>query len=473
MDIRPNWPYIMIAGSVLLLSLLIILWLNNSYQGRINELKQETNYLYVRAIRNIEDSLVQQTIFRLETNLEKTKPKESIFNDTIQSDTIKFIALSTTKVIGKQATIINNTNHDTIISVRDLHSNIPGTISFHVNFNPTKNLLWTPEHTDTAISSLLKYHFKKIAEKEHFHLPYEIIKSNEAQNKTLRLVSTSYRDINTGEEYAISLTGHSWYILKKMVPEFIFALVLLSLTVLSFYLINSNLQKQKNLNLLKNDFINNMTHELKTPLTTASVAIEAIRNQTTLPKSTMNVEYLDICQRELKRLDKLVDKVLNVSQWDEHAPELQIAPININVIIREVLEALYIQIEKLNATVNIQIPTIPVVVPGDKILLFQAIFNLVDNALKYGGVRPKITLRLITTSNKVFLSVEDSGPGIPLKYQDKIFDKFFRVPNHDEHNVKGHGLGLNYVKNIINKHNGRITFSSSHKGTIFNIELLS
>ena len=256
-----------------------------------------------------------------------------------------------------------------------------------------------------------------------------------------------------------------------MGPEIIFGFALFLLTVLSFYLINSNLQKQKNLNLIKNDFINNMTHELKTPLTTASVAVEAIRNQTGFPSTPVNTEYLDICQRELRRLDKLVDKVLNVSQWDECAPELQITTVNMNHIIQEVIEALQMQVEKLKADVNVQIAETPVIILGDKIHLFQAIFNLVDNALKYGGHQPNVTIRVIKDTKKITLKVEDTGPGIPLKYQDKIFDKFFRVPNYDEHNVKGHGLGLNYVKNIINKHGGHISFRSSSKETVFSIDL--
>lgn len=459
------------AGSVFLLSLLIVLWLKNSYQGRINELTQETNFLFVRAIRNIEDSLVQQTILRLEANLEKPKFQKHSDFDSIQTDTHKFIAFSTTKVLKTQASIINKTNHDTIISLPGLPSNIPGTISLHVNFNPTEGFLWTPEQTDTAIMELLKHHFTNIAKKENFSLPYLIIKTNETHAKTPSLISTSYKDINTGKEYAVVLHGYSWYILKKMGPEIIFGFALFLLTVLSFYLINSNLQKQKNLNLIKNDFINNMTHELKTPLTTASVAVEAIRNQTGFPSTPVNTEYLDICQRELRRLDKLVDKVLNVSQWDECAPELQITTVNMNHIIQEVIEALQMQVEKLKADVNVQIAETPVIILGDKIHLFQAIFNLVDNALKYGGHQPNVTIRVIKDTKKITLKVEDTGPGIPLKYQDKIFDKFFRVPNYDEHNVKGHGLGLNYVKNIINKHGGHISFRSSSKETVFSIDL--
>jgi two-component system phosphate regulon sensor histidine kinase PhoR len=245
-----------------------------------------------------------------------------------------------------------------------------------------------------------------------------------------------------------------------MWSQILVSLLLVGLTVFSFTLLLRYLVQQRKLTQIKNDFISNITHELKTPIATVSVAIEALRNFDALHDPEKTKEYLAISSNELKRLSFLVDKVLKLSMFEKHQVELKEETIDLAVLVKEVVNSMKLQFEKYKAQVNVQLHGYRFSVEADRLHITSVLFNLLDNALKYSKENPSIHVELKDETERILLTITDNGIGIPAEFHKKIFDKFFRVPAGDTHNVKGYGLGLSYTAYVIQRHYGSIEVES-------------
>ncbi|HJS54407.1 MAG TPA: HAMP domain-containing sensor histidine kinase, partial [Chitinophagaceae bacterium] len=266
------------------------------------------------------------------------------------------------------------------------------------------------------------------------------------------------------------------YLLKKLASPILFSVFLVGVTVLSFVLLHRNLQRQKKLTEIKNEFISNITHELKTPIATVGVAIEALKNFNAINDPERTQEYLDISQNELHRLSLLVDKVLKLSMFENKEIELKYESFDLKEVVDEVVSSMRLQIEKYQANVSVNVGG-NTSLQGDRLHLLSVVFNLLDNALKYGNTplsaragtdgndtagqgNIAVKFDLVEKGNEVELSVADNGIGISPEYREKVFEKFFRVPLGNTHNTKGYGLGLSYVSHVIKKHKGKIEVES-------------
>jgi two-component system phosphate regulon sensor histidine kinase PhoR len=238
---------------------------------------------------------------------------------------------------------------------------------------------------------------------------------------------------------------------------------MVAFTLLSFLLLYRNLQRQRRLADIKNEFISNITHELKTPIATVSVAIEALRSFNASMDPQKSKEYLDISANELQRLSLLVDKVLKLSMFEKKEVDLKYEPLDMKDLVAEVTASMRLQSEKHQAAVHISAEG-DTRVQGDRLHLVSVIFNLLDNALKYSNGSPRIDMKVAGNDSKLKLSVSDNGIGIPAEYRNKIFDKFFRVPTGNLHNAKGYGLGLSYVAHVVQKHQGTIQVETAEGG---------
>ena len=259
--------------------------------------------------------------------------------------------------------------------------------------------------------------------------------------------------------YELKLGNTFGYLIKKLASPILFSLFLVGVTVLAFTLLYRNLRRQRKLTAIKNEFIGNITHELKTPIATVGVAIEALKNFNAINDPQRTKEYLDISQNELQRLSLLVDKVLKLSMFEKKEIELKYELVDLKGVVDEVVSSMRLQIEKHHATVSTTIEGDPHL-QGDRLHLLSVVFNLLDNALKYGNGNTAIKFELKEKENDVELSVADNGIGISAEYKDKIFEKFFRVPLGNTHNTKGYGLGLSYVSHVIQRHKGKISVES-------------
>lgn len=303
---------------------------------------------------------------------------------------------------------------------------------------------------------------------------YRVVKIESDSNKLLDIMgSGTYTDVASGEKYGVELSGFNQYVLKKITPQILFSIGLFSIVSLAFFTVFKNLQKQQRLTELKNDFIQNVTHELKTPIATVGVAIEALQDFDAMKNPARTKEYLDISKNELNRLSLLVDKVLRMSLFEKKEPELKLQEVDLKQLIEDILASMKIQFEKKNASVTQGYSGTSFFLNGDPTHLSSVIYNLLDNALKYGKESPGIHIDLIENPNQLILKIKDNGVGISPENQEKIFEKFFRVPSGDLHNVKGHGLGLSYVASVVKKHRGTIQVDSEEgKGSVFEIVFL-
>lgn len=251
------------------------------------------------------------------------------------------------------------------------------------------------------------------------------------------------------------------FLVKKPGQPILISFLLVGVTILSFLLLYRNIIRQRKLTQLKNDFISNITHELKTPIATVVVAIEALRNFNALDDPKRTKEYLDISAGELQRLSLLVDKVLKLSMFEKKEIELKKELFDLKDLVAEVMTTLRPLFEKQQAIVNFAATGDNFMIEGDKLHLTSVVYNLLDNALKYSNGNPVINVQLSLLPRDILeLKVNDNGIGIPHEYRFKIFTKFFRVPTGDKHNIKGYGLGLSYVSEVVRHHMGFIDVQS-------------
>ena len=218
--------------------------------------------------------------------------------------------------------------------------------------------------------------------------------------------------------------------------------------------------KQKKVSEIKTDFINNMTHELKTPIATISVALDAINNPKILNDKERIRFYSGIIGNENKRMNAHVENILQMALVDKENFELNEQLLDVHEIILRVVDPVRMQIGSRNGRLNLQLNADNAFVVADEIHLTNVIYNLIDNAIKYSPQGPDITIRTENAKSGVMISFEDKGIGMSTDTQRKIFEKFYREENGNIHNVKGFGLGLAYVKTIVKKHGGHIRVRS-------------
>ncbi len=244
------------------------------------------------------------------------------------------------------------------------------------------------------------------------------------------------------------------------------------LIIFSFYYAVSTIFKQKKLSEIKNDFISNMTHEFKTPISTISLACEVLNDKTVEKSPERLNNYVKMIGDENKRLSLLVENILQTAILDKGEFKLKIQSIDIHALIEQTIANIKLQVENKQGEITTELKATSPVINADRVHVTNIIFNLIDNALKYSDKQPKI--RICTRSNEsgMFISVQDNGIGINKENQKRIFDTMYRVPTGNIHNVKGFGLGLSYVKAVVEKHGGTIAVESElGKGSTFTVYL--
>ena len=254
------------------------------------------------------------------------------------------------------------------------------------------------------------------------------------------------------------------------VPSLIFTFILLITFVYTIY----NLFRQKRLSEMKNDFINNMTHELKTPVSTISLAAQMLKDDSMIKSPEVYKHVTGVINDEAKRLSFQVEKVLQMSLFDKQKATLKLKELDANDLVVSVANTHVLKVEKLGGTLDIDLQAENSIIKVDEMHFTNVLFNLLDNALKYKreNIPPKLMIRTKNEGNKVSISIEDNGIGIKKEDLKKIFERFYRVPTGNLHDVKGFGLGLAYVYKIVSDLDGTIRAESEiGKGTKFIISL--
>jgi two-component system phosphate regulon sensor histidine kinase PhoR len=262
------------------------------------------------------------------------------------------------------------------------------------------------------------------------------------------------------------------YLLATIWPILLVMVGFMIMLIFSFYYTINTIFKQKKLSDIKNDFISNMTHEFKTPISTISLACEVL-NDTSIEKPKERVDkYVKMIADENKRLSLLVENILQTAILDKGKLKLKIQPIDIHNLIEHTIANIKLQVENKDGDISVDLQAKEATINADRVHITNIIFNLIDNALKYSEKKPEIKIATRSDEEGIFIAVKDNGIGISKENQKKIFDTMYRVPTGNVHNVKGFGLGLSYVKAVIEKHNGSINVVSEPGiGSVFTVYL--
>lgn len=335
------------------------------------------------------------------------------------------------------------------------------------------------------IDSLFAYELKKSGIEEEFVFDILDVETNQltfSENKTetsqlrdtpykLNLFTNSY--LIESDYLLLYFPDQSSYFIENSGKILIISFVLVCILIVLFYSSISTIYKQKKLSKVKNDFINNMTHELKTPISTISLACEALADSNLKLDQERQTTYVNMIQDENKRLSVLVDNVLKSAVWDSSELKLNFNTFSLHSLILKVAKSFEIQIIKREGELKLDLTAEDDIIQADQVHISNVIFNLLDNANKYSPQNPKIRIKTFKEENFIVFSISDNGIGISKENQSKIFDKFYRVSTGNIHDVKGFGLGLSYVKRIIELHQGEIHIESSKEsGTTINIKLI-
>ena len=240
----------------------------------------------------------------------------------------------------------------------------------------------------------------------------------------------------------------------------------------AFFLTVKTILDQRKLSKIKNDFVNNMTHELKTPLATISLAVDALQNNKVMGNAEKSIYFSDIIKQENKRMNKHVETILQAALMDKQDMKLNLVPIHAHEVIKKVINTFALQLNEKEGTAEMHLNAINDLVKADETNFTNLINNLIDNAVKYSKENLHIIVTTHCTTKYLVIQVQDNGIGMSKETVKRIFEKFYRAHTGNVHNVKGFGLGMSYVKSVVDAHNGKIKVESVQgKGSTFIVDI--
>jgi two-component system phosphate regulon sensor histidine kinase PhoR len=253
---------------------------------------------------------------------------------------------------------------------------------------------------------------------------------------------------------------------------FLLAFFLIMLILILFLMTMRTILRKEKLDVMKSDFINNMTHEIKTPIATIGLACEMLQDPSIASDPANNGTYIGIISDENRRMKLLIETILQNAKMSNKKFTLNRSEIDINEIASSVAKNFQLKVSSLGGTLECDLQQPSPTLSADELHITNMIYNLIDNAIKYSPKEVAIKVTTRSNNNKVTLSVSDKGLGISREDQKHIFEKFYRVSTGDVHNVKGFGIGLNYVMQVVNAHGGKISVDSTlGEGSTFTVEL--
>ncbi|MEO6851964.1 MAG: HAMP domain-containing sensor histidine kinase, partial [Mucilaginibacter sp.] len=277
--------------------------------------------------------------------------------------------------------------------------------------------------------------------------------------------------INDPGRIRISFPKKSSLILAKMTVTMATSGGLLFILVLCFGYTIFSILRQKKISEMKMDFINNMTHEFKTPVSTIMIASEALKDKEIVEDKSRVARLANIIFEENQRLGSHIERVLNIARIEKNDFRLDIKQIDVNEMVTTVLDSMELKLQKHHVIANLKLEAQNAIIEADELHFSNVLYNLIDNAIKYSPEVPEITIGTCNKNNQIVISVADKGIGMNRDQQAKIFEQFYRIPTGNLHDVKGFGLGLSYVNTIVKRLNGTISVrSEKEKGSEFELK---
>lgn len=281
-------------------------------------------------------------------------------------------------------------------------------------------------------------------------------------------------NLTTDEFIIIVVPNIKNIVYKTLRPRIIIAILFTLIILTAFFLTVRTMLRQKKMSEIKNDFINNMTHEFKTPIATISLAVDALRNQKVQQDLKKMTYFSDIIKEENQRMNRQVETILKSALMDRQEVQLVLKPIQAHQVIQDVADNFMLRLQEKQGTLQLNLQAEDDLIEADEVHFSNLINNLLDNAVKYSkeNVPPRIAITTTSSAKKLAIRIEDNGIGMNRETLKRIFEKFYRAHTGNIHNVKGFGLGLSYVKDIVEAHDGVVRAESVlGKGSCFTIEL--
>ena len=469
---KKNSKYIQVIiflSSFALLGFLLVqfYWAKNNF----NEKKNNFHTLFEICVTEIGDELREKILNESNYSIPKIGgnilPIQNRFGSKSEfSDTLKKISSSKKSISEKR---------------KDLFRIINKKLALNININLDKVL------GEKEVISVIEASLEKHGIKNDFH--YSITDENgllflsnfENIDNSILERSTSYSveflndDLFTEKRvFTLYILKLRWSIAKSFTPVLILSMALILIILGTFIYSIRVIQNQKKNTRIKTDFINNMTHELKTPIATIGLACEALTDKNIKLDNTSQNRFLKTIKSENERLGKLVENVLESSVSVKAGPKLKLEVFNIEEVIKKAIKSIQLSYNTRNGKIKTDFMAQNKIIEADKLHITNVIHNLLDNSLKYSSKSPLVTISTRDVIGGLIIRIKDNGIGIAKDNHKKIFEKLFRVPTGDLHNVKGFGLGLSYVKSIIDLHKGKIMVESKlGNGSVFTVNLKS
>lgn len=487
--------------SLILLLGFLGIWLKYVYQDKAEELENQISYIWLKSIKDIESKDFSKLIITtINSRTDSIVSLDSVVHvnhllEEASSDSNYTMSISANYAIDARTDyeeiklVIDSSTSTTFIGTAARFRPSDSVMRRKVPCMPPSFKNFT-DNIKRDVSSfiqefaldidLVKEKLDSNLQQAGLDIVYEIqdLEHDDFESEFNLLDNLNHKDkfyvrTATGSSFTLKIQLPTYRLWSSMWLECLMGLFLLSVISAAFYYMLHHLKAQHQLVQMKNDFISNITHELRTPIFTVSAALEALDNFNGLDNPERTKEYLGISKNELNRLSILVEKVLKTSLFEQSALKISKEHFALEPLIQRIVNSFKLQLEKENATITVTNSSTHLQAYADKIHLTNVIYNLIDNALKYRSTRPpQINITLNDQQQQLQIIVSDNGIGISEEYKGQIFNKFFRVPTGDLHNVKGYGLGLNYTANIIELHGGTIVVNSQiDEGSTFTITL--
>lgn len=467
---------ILMVSSVLLLTIFQFVWIRSAYEKAYSGLRREANIIFRSTALSLRNQLFTQSMVQISTDsLEHNFPQIVADSSFKRKELIRGRERFEMRIERKERDSIV---HDTAIT--EVHSP-----AFIIRMN-----------ADTVVTDTLRAYYQSalrsanidlpstvthdrvrpaaagafpIANFRHVDEPMGDVIYEASKNFYTDSITTEPFRVTAFHSYKATIYGVRLIIAKKVSSEIIFSLILTITITLALFTMYKNIKNQERLIALKNDLISNISHELKTPVSTVSVALEALRNFNVLNDQKQSREYLDIAQTELQRLNNITDKILSSSLVEQKAIATDQAT-DVLKIVKDVHTNMDILFKSRNAKVSLESSGSNFLIHCGHSELYQVVENLLDNALKYSPTEPVIIINVIDAADHIILMVKDKGIGIGKEFHSMIFEKFFRVQTGDVHTTKGYGLGLSYVAEVVRALGGTVSVESEPgKGSKFTV----
>ncbi len=508
---------IIIISIVMGFSFLGLLFLQLTYIERMAKMKREqfdesVNRSLYQAARNLE---MDETLRYLEKNVNETDRRafsqDSVMTDGSLGSTVSYAHQYA--VAGKDGTIYSSYQLKTIttspsdgVSKAGLHTDNDAINLASKSFQEVvrKRYVYQKSLLDEVVYSIL-YTAGDRPLKERINFKYldqdiraELINNGISIPYHFRVLTADGREVHRcsdyedeGEDFTYSqvlfrndpskkrgvvmihfpdMQDYIYSSIRFMIPSVMFTIVLLMTFVFTIFIIF----RQKKYTEIKNDFINNMTHELKTPIASISLAAQMLNDTSVTKSPTMLAHLGGVINDESKRLRFLVEKVLQMSMFDKQSAVLKKKTLDLNEMVESIANSFTLRVEHTGGKIYTEIEAVDSKMNVDETHFQNVIFNLMDNAVKYRNPDAPLNIYMRTWNddNHLYLSIRDTGMGIKKENMKKVFEKFYRVHTGNRHDAKGFGLGLAYVKNIVSLHKGDIHVESEYgKGTTFTITM--